>query len=150
MQQKLIFIDLATSVLNFYDIKIERNKKNYYVIVSTGKIGNKGTTSIVYKGNDYDVCKNEFWRRVNDKKTQKYKPYNDVLPKINEIFDLTPGEFVCDICNKQLEKRLYSKINNYLRNETEVDDDEGHPLNNKVACFDCQSKYNLYKGKKLD
>lgn len=150
MEQKLIFIDLTSSILNFYNIKIEKNKNRYYVIVSTGKIGNKGNTSIAYEGTDYELCKKEFWKRVNDKKFQKYKPYDDILPKLNEIFDLSSGLFTCDLCKKQLGKRLYSKINNYLRNETEVDSDESHPLRNKVACFECQSKYNLYKGKKLD
>lgn len=150
MEQKLVFIDLEASVLNFYNIKIEKNKNIYYLIVSTGKIGNKGSTSIVYKGDDYDVCKKEFWKRVNDKKFQKYKPYDDILPKLNEMFDLSSNMFVCDLCKKQIGKGLYSKINNYLRKETDVDTDNTHPLQNKVACFECQSKYNLYKGKKID
>lgn len=148
MEQNLIYIDLKSSVLNFYNIKIEKNKKMYYLIVSTGKIGNRGTTNILYKGTDYDFCQKEFWKKVNDKKFQNYKSYNDVLPQINEIFGLPSNVFTCDLCKKQIEKRLYFKINKYLRNETDIDNDEEHPLSKKVACFECQSKYNLYKGKK--
>lgn len=148
MEQSLVFIDLTESILNFYNIKIEKNKKLYYLIVSSGKIGNKGTTSIVYKGADYEFCQKEFWKRVNDKKFQKYKPLNEVLPKINDIFGLAVDVFECDLCKKNIDKRLYFKIDKYLRNETTVDTEDCHPLKNKVVCFECQSKYNIYKGKK--
>lgn len=147
MEQKLMFINLENNILKFYNIKIEKNKNKYYVVVTKGKIGNKGVTNIVYTGSDYDVCKNEFWKRVNDKKAIKYKPYAEVLDEINKIFEIKGNQYTCDICHKELEKKLYFKINSYLRKETSVDDDKDHDLCNKVACFECQSKFNLYKGK---
>lgn len=150
MEQKLVFIDLELAVVNFYNIKIEKNKNQYYLIVSTGKIGNKGTTTLVYKGSDYGYCKKEFWRRVNNKKTQKYKNMEDILPQINKIFSLEKNSYLCDVCKKELGKRLYYKIDNYLRNETIVDSDDSHPLNNKIACFDCQIKYGVFKGKNAE
>lgn len=147
MEQKLIFIDLESNVLNFYNIKIEKNNKKYYIIVTTGKIGNKGTTSIVYESSDYVYTKTEFWKRVNDKKNQNYKPLKDVVLKVNDIFKEEDNRYKCDLCKKELDKRLYYKIDKYLRNETTVDKEKDNPICEKVACFECQSKYGVYKGK---
>lgn len=150
MEQNLIFIDLRANLANFYNIKIEKNNDVYYLIVSQGKMGNKGTTTIAYKGNDYSYCKNEFWKRVNDKKVQKYVKMNDVIDKINKLFGIKVDNFCCDICNKELSERLYNKIDVYLRTETDVDKDKSHVLRNKVACFECQMKSGVYKGKNTE
>ena len=147
MEQKLILIDLESFILNFYNIKIEKNKKIYYLIASTGKIGNKGTTTIIYSGEDYGYCKKEFWKRVNDKKVENYRSLKEVIPEIKNIFSRRENIFVCDLCKKELSERLYKKIDKYLRNETSVDIEKDSPLKNKIACFDCQAKYGVYKGK---
>lgn len=150
MNQELVFIDINKSILMFYNIKIEKNKTNYYLIVTYGKIGNKGKTIIIYKGNDYSFCKNEFWKRVNDKKQQNYKKLSDVSKLIDNIFNIDSDDYVCAICNKQLNQILYNKINRYLREETNVDDDKKNVLYGKVACFECQNKYGVYKGKNIE
>ena len=147
MEQKLVFINLDESICSFYNIKIEKNSSEYYLIVSSGKIGNKGKVSIVYRGKNYSECKKEFWDRVNEKKLLKYKKLEEVSNEINKIFSDTEHKYVCGICQKELNKTLYSKINNYLRKETEVDSDKENPLYKKIACFECQSKLGIYKGK---
>lgn len=149
MHQELIFIDISNSVAMFYNIKIEKNKKQYYLIVTSGRIGNKGKTIIIYKGQDYSHCKNEFWKRVNDKKQQKYKNLNEVSSTLDSLFGLEKSRCACDICGKELSEKLYNKINLYLRNETEVDSDGDNQLFGKVACFECQHKFGVYKGKDI-
>lgn len=149
MHQELIFIDISNAIVMFYNIKIEKNKKQYYLIVTSGRIGNKGKTVIVYKGQDYSYCKNEFWKRVNDKKQQNYKSLNDVIPVLDSLFGVEKNKYTCDICNKELSVKLYNKINIYLRNETNVDRDNGSSLCGKVACFECQHKFGVYKGKEI-
>lgn len=146
----MVYIDLKSMTANFYNIKIEKNKKVYYLIVNSGKVGNKGTTSIVYESDNYSFCKNEFWRRVNDKRQQKFKDLNEMIDKIDMLFNDEEKKYCCDICNKELEKSLYNKIDAYLRNESDVDADELHPLYKKIACFDCQIKLGVYKGKKIN
>lgn len=149
MHRELIFIDISNSIIMFYDIKIEKNKKQYYLIATSGKIGNKGKTTIIYKGRDYSYCKNEFWKRVNDKKQQKYRNLNEVTPYLDSLFGLEKNKYVCDICDKELPENLYNKINSYLRNETDVDKDSTNQLFGKVACFECQHKFGVYKGKDI-
>lgn len=147
MERKMIFIDLKSMVANFYNIKIEKNKKTYYVIVNSGKIGNKGTTLIAYEADNYSFCKNEFWRRVNNKKNQGFRELKDVSEQIELLFRDMEKPSCCDICKKEIEVSLYDKINDYLRNESDADKDSSNILYNKVACFDCQIKLGVYKGK---
>lgn len=147
MERKMVFIDLKSMTSNFYNIKLEKNKKVYYLIVNSGKIGNKGTTSIVYESDNYSFCKNEFLRRVNDKKEKNFKDLNEMIVKIDNLFQNEKIKYCCDICNKELEKSLYNKIDTYLRSDSNVDDNELNPLYKKVACFDCQIQLGVYKGK---
>ncbi|MGU8833513.1 WGR domain-containing protein (plasmid) [Clostridium perfringens] len=144
MEQKLILIDLMNQRALFYNIKIEKSKDNYMLVATSGKIGNKGVTAILYKGEDYTLCKNEFWKKIYEKKSNNYRLLKDSINKINAIFGFS--EYFCDMCGESIEASLYKKIDNYLRNETSVDSDR-KDIKDKVLCFKCQKKEGIYKGK---
>lgn len=145
MEQNLVLIDLVNNATLFYDIKIDKINDEYYIVATHGKIGNKGSSSVVFKNKNYNLVKKEFWARVNERKSSNYKSRMDILPKINSLFGIST--YQCGLCKKTIDKKLYDKINKFLREETDIDDKQPL-LKNKVICLECQKSENIYMLKK--
>lgn len=143
LQKKLFFIDILNDKILFFAITLEKNNNEHVLYTSSGKIGNKGVTTVVHKGTDYELYKSEFWKKVAFKKSQGYKEDVCVINKLSELFCLDYR--VCDCCGNKIKLDLYEKINHYLRTESDLDNNEKWKY--AVLCFACQKKMNIYKFK---
>lgn len=160
LKKELILIDFVKNEFKFFNIELLSVGYNQLQIITNyGKLGNKGTENI-YRVTELKEAYKIFYRKIYEKKDLGYLSRRKVSEAITAATsfirkeesqkDFTKNDmkkFHCSLCNKELKKSTYEKINQWARGEANWDKDFKFIGYKKVLCVECQIEHDIFKKK---
>lgn len=147
LNYQLIKIDFKDEIYRYsHIVLIKHNKQTLQLVSRSGKLGNKGKTTILAEVENTDTNLKEAMKKAKEhmrnKKKEGYVFQEDMENKMSTLYQ---NESRCDVCGDFMEKDLYHKINEWGRNEGGWDKRKTCSGYQKVLCIPCQMDKNLYK-----
>lgn len=147
LNYQLVKIDFKEDAYRYSHIVLTKlNKQTLQLTSKSGKLGNKGKTTVLLEIENNDDNLKEAMKKAKDfmreKKKEGYVFQEDMENKISNLYR---NESRCDLCGDFMEKDLYQKINDWARKDGGWDKRKTCPGHRKVLCIPCQMDNNLYK-----
>lgn len=163
--KELVLIDFNKKKFEYYNIEIiSVGYNDMQVIFHSGRLTGKGISRVYqFKGeNAYAEAMKLAFQRLKKKKEEGFIDKEHIITGLNYAFELNKKEATakkksqtkqkkksCDFCNKDIDNKLYRRINLWARNEGNWDFSEDSPLYKKVVCIECQMNRGIFQ-KKVD
>lgn len=157
LKKEMIFIDFEKNEFNFYHVEVLSVGYNeLQVITNYGKLGNKGKENIV-RLSDYKEAMKLAYKKIYDKKSSGYISKEKMKDAITAAASFYQKEetnrkskskkvnYSCQLCGKDIDEKLYKKINDWARGGGNWDSDENFVGYKKVLCVSCQIDHEIYQ-----
>jgi len=158
LKKEMILIDFKKNEFNFYHVEVLSVGYNeLQVITNFGKLGNKGKENIV-RLNDYKEAMKIAYKKIYDKKSAGYiskEKMENAITAAASFYQKQVSEkpvkskkqkaLSCDICKKDIEEKLYKRINDWARGGGNWDKNPDFIGFKKVLCVNCQIDHEIYQ-----
>lgn len=152
LKKELVLIDFKKNAFKFYNVEvISLGYNDIQVIYTSGKLGNKGKTTM-NRFIDFNEARKNAYKKIYDKKGEGFINKEHMIGWLGQSEDNhkkneknVQRKYKCSECKNDIKKVNYFKINEWARGEGNWDYDRKSPGYKKVLCIDCQFKHNIFR-----